>query len=538
MPNVIVAKVDEVHEGAMIRVDAEGRPILISRINGRFSAIEAICPHAGGRLEDGEIENGCVICPIHDAIFDLATGKVAAETDWATDLETFPVTVADGHLSVEVPSREDSRATPPAATVATTVADDGACPFSGASRGIDFDPMTPEQRECPFPLYAHARDEMPVFYSERFDLWVVTRYDDIAAILKDPARFSSAQSLAVDTGVDPKVRAVLDTGYPAAPTMVTADPPVHTRFRQLVGKAFTSRQVEVMEPRMREIAHQLVDGFYRNGRTDIVRNYAYPFPMEVIAEILGVPATDMGSFKKWSDDMSARFGPLPLERQVECASSEVEFQRYFAAALEQRRRQPHEDLLTELLNARVKGEAPLTVPEMLSVLKQLLIGGNETSTNLIGSMMLLLMNHRDQLEAVLRDRRLEQNAVEEALRLDAPVQGLFRSATEDVDIGGVKIPRGAHLELLYASGNRDEARFADADRFDVTRRDSSNHMAFGFGIHFCIGAPLARYEGRVALDVLLDRLPNLRLVPGQVLEHHPHFFLRGLKHLELEWDVA
>jgi cytochrome P450/nitrite reductase/ring-hydroxylating ferredoxin subunit len=535
MPKVIVAKVDEVREGAMIRVDAEGRPILISRINGRFSAIEAICPHAGGRLEDGEIENGCVICPIHDAIFDLATGKVAPETDWATDLETFPVTVAEGHLLIEVSSPADSIATPASATVTKG---DGACPFSGASHGIDFDPMTPEQRECPFPLYAHARDEMPIFYSGRFDLWVVTRYDDIAAILKDPARFSSAQSLAVDTGVDPQVQAVLDSGYPATPTMVTADPPVHTRFRQLVGKAFTSRQVEVMEPRMREIAHQLVDGFYRDGRTDIVRNYAYPFPMEVIAEILGVPASEMDSFKKWSDDMSARFGPLPLERQVECARSEVEFQHYFAAALEDRRRYPREDLLTELLNARVKGEAPLTMPEMLSVLKQLLIGGNETSTNLIGSMMLLLMNHPNQLDAVLRDRRLEQNAVEEALRLDAPVQGLFRSATENVNIGGVKIPRGAHLELLYASGNRDEARFADADRFDVARRDSSNHMAFGFGIHFCIGAPLARYEGRVALGVLLDRLPNLRLAPGQVLEHHAHFFLRGLKHLELEWDVV
>jgi cytochrome P450/nitrite reductase/ring-hydroxylating ferredoxin subunit len=538
MPKVIVAKVDEVREGAMIRVDAEGRPILISQIKGRFSAIEAICPHAGGRLEDGDIENGCVICPIHDAIFDLTTGKVAPETDWASDLETFPVTVADGHLFVEIPSSADSTVTQIPATATTTVAGDGACPFSDAAHGIDFDPMTPEQRECPFPLYAHARDEMPIFYSVRFDLWVVTRYDDIAAILKDPARFSSAQSLAVDTGVDPQVQAVLDTGYPATPTMVTADPPVHTRFRQLVGKAFTSRQVELMEPRMREIAHQLVDGFYRDGRIDIVRNYAYPFPMEVIAEILGVPSAEMDSFKKWSDDMSARFGPLPLERQVECARSEVEFQHYFAAALEDRRRQPREDLLTELLNARVKGEAPLTMPEMLSVLKQLLIGGNETSTNLIGSMMLLLANHPDQLDAVLRDRRLEQNAVEEALRLDAPVQGLFRSATQDVEIGGVKIPRGAHLELLYASGNRDEARFADADRFDVARHDSSNHMAFGFGIHFCIGAPLARYEGRVALDVLLDRLPNLRLVPGQILEHHPHFFLRGLKHLELEWDVV
>jgi len=177
------------------------------------------------------------------------------------------------------------------------------------------------------------------------------------------------------------------------------------------------------------------------------------------------------------------------------------------------------------------------MPEMLSILKQLLIGGNETSTNLIGSMMLLLLNDRAQFEAVSKDRSLAPNAVEEALRLDSPVQGLFRTATHEVELGGVRIPQGAHLEILYASGNRDQARFHDPDRFDLQRTDSSNHMAFGFGIHFCIGAPLARYEGRIALEVLLDRLPNMRLAAGQAFEHHPHFFLRGLKRLDLEWDV-
>jgi cytochrome P450/nitrite reductase/ring-hydroxylating ferredoxin subunit len=541
MSKVTVARADEIGEGRVLRVDAKGRPVLVSRIEGRFSAVEAICPHAGGRLEDGEVIDGCIVCPIHDAVFDLITGKVSPDTDWATDLQTFPVTVEDGRLIVEIYADEDSDGTQSRAVTSSELpVGEGAetCPFSGAAHGIDFDPMAPDQRECPFPLYARARNEMPVFYSERFDLWVVTRYQDIVAILKDPVRFSSAQSLAVDTAIAPEVQATLDTGFPATATMVTADPPVHTRFRQLVGKAFTSRQVEGMGPLMREIAQKLVDGFYLNGCADIVREYAYPFPMEVIAEILGVPAADMETFKRWSDDMSARFGPLPLDRQVECAKSEVEFQHYFAAMLEERERRPQEDLLTDLLNARVKGEAPLTMPEMLSILKQLLIGGNETSTNLIGSMMLLLLTNRDQFDAVLKDRRLGQNAVEEALRLDAPVQGLFRSATADVEVGGVRIPQGAHLELLYASGNRDEARFPDAGRFDVHRRDSINHMAFGFGIHFCIGAPLARYEGRVALDVLLDRLPNLRLVPGQPLEHHPHFFLRGLKHLRLEWDVV
>jgi cytochrome P450/nitrite reductase/ring-hydroxylating ferredoxin subunit len=536
MAKIKAASADQVGEGRMLRVDADGRPLLISRRRGCFGAIEAICSHAGGRLEDGEIENGCVVCPIHGAAFDLITGKASAQTHWASDLEAFPVICEGDEIFVEIAPRLDSLAGEARATSPAQAAD--ACPFSGAAVGIDFDPMDPRQRECPFDLYSRARAEMPIFYSERFKLWVVTRYRDIVAILKDPVRFSSAQSLAVDAAVPPEVQAVLDTGYPPTPTMVTADPPVHTRFRELVGRAFTSRRVALMEPRMREIANALVDRFYRDGRADIVRQFAYPFPMEVIAEILGVPSAEMDNFKRWSDDMSARFGPLPLERHVECARSEVEFQHYFAGQLERRRREPHGDFLTALLDARVKGEAPLNMAEMLSILKQLLIGGNETSTNLVGGMMLLLMNNRDQYEALMADRGLEESAIEEALRLDSPVQGLFRTATTDVEVGGVAIPKGAHLELLYASGNRDDDRFGDPDRFDLRRADSSNHMAFGFGIHFCIGAPLARYEGRVALDVLLDRLPNMRLTEDQQLEHHPHFFLRGLKRLELEWDVA
>lgn len=534
MSKIRVANANEVSEGRVMRTDANGRPLLISRIDGRYYAIDAICSHAGGRLEDGDVADGCVVCPVHTAIFSLTTGKVSPQTSWATDLQSFPVEIDGDELLVEIADREPLRAdnAASASSVATTGAE---CPHSGAAKGLDFNPMAPDQVECPFDLYRRARTEMPVFYSERFDLWVVTRYDDIVRILKDPAGFSSAQSLAVDSAVAPEVQAVLDTGYPATPTMVTADPPVHTRFRELVSKAFTSRRVALMEPRMRTIAHNLIDRFERDGRVDLVKQFAYPFPMEVIAEILGVPATDMDSFKRWSDDMSARFGPLALERHVECAMSEVEFQHYFAAKLEERQRHPQTDLLTDLLNARVKREAPLNMPEMLSILKQLLIGGNETSTNLIGSMMLSLLNDRGQFDAVLRDRSLVPNAVEEALRLDSPVQGLFRTAVREVEIGGVTVPQGAHLELLYASGNRDEARFRDSDRFDLRRPDSSNHMAFGFGIHFCIGAPLARFEGRIALEALLDRLPQMQLAPGQAFDHHPHFFLRGLKRLELEW---
>jgi cytochrome P450/nitrite reductase/ring-hydroxylating ferredoxin subunit len=532
MAKVRAANVSDVGEGGTLRVDAGGRPLLLSRFDGQFFAIEAICSHAGGRLEDGDFQGRCVVCPIHSAVFDLTTGQVRPETNWASDLESFLVTAEGEGLFVELGSNTEKRT----GAHSTARSESAACPFSAAEAGIDFDPMSAGQRERPFDIYRKSREQMPVFYSERFDLWVVTRYDDVVRILKDPATFSSAESLSVDTTVAPEVQAVLDTGFPPTPTLVTADPPVHTRFRELVGRAFTSRRVAQLEPQMRDIANRLVDVFVQCGSADIVRQFAYPFPMEVIAEILGLPVSDMDRFKRWSDDMNARFGLLPLERQIECARSEVEFQHYFAARLEERRHRPQQDFLTDLLNARVHGERPLDMLELLSILKQLLIGGNETSTNLIGSAMLLLMTHADQLEVVLNDRAKIANVVEEALRLDSPVQGLFRTTTREVELGGVRLPKGAHLELLYASANRDERHFHDADRFDVRRNDSSNHMAFGFGIHFCIGAQLARYEGRIALETLLDRLPNPRLARGQLVEHHPHFLLRGLKRLEMEWD--
>jgi cytochrome P450/nitrite reductase/ring-hydroxylating ferredoxin subunit len=414
MAKVRVANVADVDEGGTLRVDAAGRPLLLSRFDGQFFAIEAVCSHAGGRLEDGDFRSCCVVCPIHSAVFDLTTGKVQPETNWASDLESFHVTAEGESLFVEIGSETEK----PTGVQSTARSESAACPFSAADAGIDFDPMSADQRECPFDLYRKAREQMPVFYSERFDLWVVTRYDDVVRILKDPTTFSSAESLSVDPIVAPEVQAVLDTGFPATPTLVTADPPVHTRFRELIGKAFTSRRVAQLEPQMFDIANRLVDVFVQRGSADIVRQFAYPFPMEVIAEILGLPISDMDRFKRWSDDMSARFGLLPLDRQIECARSEVEFQHYFAARLEERRHSPQQDFLTDLLNARIHGERPLDMLELLSILKQLLIGGNETSTNMISSAMLLLMTNAEQLEVVVNDRTKIADVVEEVLRLD------------------------------------------------------------------------------------------------------------------------
>jgi len=401
----------------------------------------------------------------------------------------------------------------------------------------DYNPLAPEVLADPYPLFEAAHRDAPVFYSERFRLWFVTRFADIWTVLRDPATFSSAISTTVATEVSAEVERVLAEGWGEVSTLVTCDPPAHTRFRSLINKAFTPRRVAEREGRIREIAGSLVDGFIAEGRTDLVRRYAYPLPMTVIAEILGVPHQDLDRFKRWSDDVVARLSAeLPAERQIACARSLVEFQHYFSDRLDERSREPRDDMLTDLLNARIEGAAPLTRGEQLSILQQLLVAGNETTTNLIANMVVLLLERPEAWRAVCASPERAAAAVEEALRMESPVQGLFRSTTRDVELGGVRLPAGAHLQLLYAAGNRDAEEFPNPDRFDLERANASSHLAFGGGAHFCLGASLARLEGRIALQTLTARLPGLRLDAERERARVPHFFLRGFAHLWVRWE--
>ena len=401
---------------------------------------------------------------------------------------------------------------------------------------IPYNPLDLEQRRDPYPLLARARREAPVFFSETFNIWVVTRYEDVWTVLRDPVRFSSAISTNVRSEIPDEVATILREGWGEVATLVSCDPPAHTRFRGLINKAFTPRRINEREPRIREIAADLLSRLAARGRADIVWDFAYPLPMTVISEILGVPRDDLDVFKRWSDDLVARLSfDLPLERQKECARSLVEFQKYFSARLDERAEDPRDDMLTAMIDARLEGAAPLARGEMLSILQQILVAGNETTTNLIGSMVALLLEDRSRWEAVCADPGLVPGVVEEALRLEAPVQGLFRMATEDVELGGARIPKGAQLQLHYGAANRDEGEFAAAESFDLRRANAATHLSFGGGPHFCLGAALARLEGRIALTMLCERLPDLRLVPDQPRERAPHFFLRGFEHLWVEW---
>ncbi|MDG2303512.1 MAG: cytochrome P450 [Candidatus Binatia bacterium] len=399
-------------------------------------------------------------------------------------------------------------------------------------------PMGPEQLANPYPTIAQAHAEKPVFFSEAFSLWIVTRYEDIWTILRDTERFTSSASVTVGTETPDEVKAVLAEGWGEVDTLVTNDPPVHTRFRSLVNKAFTPRRVAGREEHIRELANSLVDAFIDAGRVDIATEFAVPLPLTVIAEILGVPTADVAKFKQWSDDITARLMPLPLERDIECARSLVAFQHYMNAMLDERAKNPHDDMLSDLLTARADGMEPLSRGEILSMLQQILVAGNETTTSLISNMVGIYLERPDEWRALAEDPSLVPDAVEEVLRMESPVQGLFRSTKEELELGGVVLPKGAHLQLLYGGGNRDASEFPNPDEFQPGRKNGASHLAFSGGVHFCLGAALARLEGRIALETLSQRLPGIRLDPDGPTALRPHFFLRGYEHLSIAWGAG
>jgi cytochrome P450 len=388
---------------------------------------------------------------------------------------------------------------------------------------VEFNPFSPEAREDPYPGYADLRANHPVHEFGPFHL--VSRYDDVLQVMKNPALFSSAG-----------MGAPLVAGRPTQ-TVVSSDPPDHTRLRNLVNRAFTPRMIAALEPRIHQITNQLLDavGEREESETDLIRDLAVPLPVIVIAEILGVEPERREDFKRWSDAVVSQVvqpGQRPTG-EFHVIGDEIEgFRQYFEAAVEERRRRPRQDLISALV--RAEDEDGLTPDEVLAFTALMLVAGNETATNLIGNAVLALLRNPDQLAKVLADPGLLPNAIEESLRHDSPVQMLFRKTTDDCELAGVSLPAGSMVVPIFGSANRDERRYADPDRFDVMR-DTQGHLAFGQGIHFCLGAPLARMEARIALTALLQHLPFVELA-----DEHPErvepFFLRGLKSLALVFN--
>jgi cytochrome P450 len=318
--------------------------------------------------------------------------------------------------------------------------------------------------------------------------------------------------------------------------MLSRDPPDHTRLRRLVSKAFTPRMVELLRPRVQAIADALLDAVADRGEMDLIDDYAFPLPITVIAEMLGVPPADRDQFRAWSDTLVAAVPPMPAGPEATEAAEGL--RRYLEALFEERRRAPAEDLSTGLLQAEEAGDR-LSKEELQGMMYLLLVAGYETTANLIGSGVLALLQHPDQLAALRGDPALLPSAVEELLRFCAPVAtSTLRYAADDVALGGVVIPKGDMVLVVITAANRDPVRFPFPDALDITRADNK-HLAFGHGIHYCLGAPLARLEGEIALGTLLRRMPDLRLsvAPG-ALTWRPSLVLRGLTKLPVVFSAG
>lgn len=418
-----------------------------------------------------------------------------------------------------------------------------------------FNLFDPEVQQCPHIYYAAMRDKTPVFHVPGTDIYMVTRHDLINPIVRDTATFSSGFNT---TGIPPskevvdRIKAVLADGWPQVPTMLTIDPPQHTRYRGTVASYFSPRQMKALEPAVGAIVSRLIDDLPADGEVfDVVPAFAVPVPVETIATVLNVPQDRLGDFKRWSDDSIATIGTrISDDARVDAVRGIVEFQQYFAAQLEDRRINPVDDLLTNLVHAEIpvddeNGEPtavtrPLVMEEMLSIVQQLLVAGNETTTKAITEGIMLLAQHPEMWAQLRADPEgMAAQVTEEVLRLSTPTQGMFRIVTTDTEIDGVPIAAGSRLVLVFAAANRDPAVWGDdPDSFDLSRDNLKQHVAFGKGVHFCLGAPLSRLEMNVAFTQLATRLRSIALADDNSFAYHPSFMLRGLVQLRASVEHA
>jgi cytochrome P450 len=398
--------------------------------------------------------------------------------------------------------------------------------------------LDPAVQDDPFEVYARMHDECPVYRMPETGLYMVSRYDDVRRVASTPAEFSSRPSGGAgrsSAALEAHRQVFEEKGWIKASTLQRTDPPVHTRYRKLLNRVFTQRRVKELTPRIDEITHDLIDGFIDAGSCEFIADFALPLPGIVICEQLGLPASEYQTFKRWADAMLAMSQrALTPEEAVEAAEVELEAQHHLAAEFERRRAEPTDDLISALVHSHGDDEEPLTIEELQDLMHQLVTGGFETTTAALGTAMWLLLRYPDQMALLRADRSLLRNFIEESLRFDSPVAGLWRTVACPVDMHGVEIEAGSSIMARYAAANRDPREFDEPAVFDITRPNAQNHVAFGLGAHFCIGAALARAELLSAFDAILDRMDDIAL--AEPLDEQPHefsFFLRPMKQLPL-----
>lgn len=402
--------------------------------------------------------------------------------------------------------------------------------MDSVSLPVEFNPLSSEFRADPHPFYHQLRTIEPVHWSPFLGFWVLTRYADCVAVLRDAKRFSAdPRDLAIYEALMQGIGEQRPLMQMQRKWMLLLNPPDHTRLRTLVTKAFTPRVVENMRPRIQAITDELLDHVQTAGQMDVIADLSFPLPVIVIAQMLGVPAEDRDKFKAWTPDLARTLDPIISPEILDAGdAATLAFHEYFRTLVEKRRQDPQEDLLSALIAAEEQGDR-LTEDELLATAVLLLGAGHETTMNLIGNGLLALFRHPDQLAKLKADPTLIHSAIEECLRFDGPVQMTARTAVEDVEIEGKTLAKGQQAIIVLAAANRDPAQFAEPDRFDIARKDNP-HIAFSHGIHYCLGAPLARVEAQIALNTLLRRMPNLRL-QTEDLEWRETVTIRGLKAL-------
>lgn len=386
-----------------------------------------------------------------------------------------------------------------------------------------------QQLYAPFEWYRTMRATQPVFSTQDWGGWQVFRYADVVRVLSEYATFSSdghrmAQFEGFEAEADPLNSSIL-----------RMDPPRHRQLRNLVSQAFTPRMVAQLEPRITDITNQLLDHVAAEGEMDVVRDLAYPLPVTVISELLGIPAELREDFKRWSDALVAGDEGSSEEERKTLFQEVQGMYGYFTQVLEERRQHPQPDLVSALLAAEVD-EQRLSSVELLGFCGLLLVAGNETTTNLLGNMILCFDEYPDVVERLRTNRTLVPGAIEEVLRYYSPVKEMVRITTTETMLGDQHIGPDQYIVAWIGSANRDEAEFPDADRFDI-EREPNRHVAFGRGIHFCLGAPLARLEAKVALNAMLDRLPGRWQVADAPLEMLKSFVVFGAKQLPMTWGA-
>lgn len=426
----------------------------------------------------------------------------------------------------------------------THSAEPGTCPVRSMD---DLLQLEPDLVRCPYPAYAEQREAEPVVYSERLGGWLVTRHDDVLEVLRDTDRFSNrmasgpssvsglAQKVVEDESLPERTRAAAARRIELSKSrvMLFSDPPLHKRQRALVSAGFTPRRVAELDDVVVELTNRLVEAFPDDGTVDIVPAFSHPIPMTIIANLLGVPPENLSTFKEWSDAFTRGVGALQHDPDavIDMFDKVNAFYDYFTAELDRRRTAPVDDLLSDLLAARLEGEEPLSLAEILQMLVQFLVAGNETTTNLLTSSVWKLAQNQDLQSRMRENPKQIPTFVDEVLRLEPPVQGIWRVTNVDVEIAGTAIPADSLVYLITGSANRDPATFPSPDELDVDLR-REKHLTFGRGEHSCLGMNLAKLEAKIALGILLARCSDIRLAePGSPPEFHRSFVLHGMPRL-------